>query len=112
MRSATSIPVVRGALPLVNRGGWIALARWESAIRMQMPSKRCCRSDFRQQGLIRETQEFSVLDSIYPHFGAVIGARRDGQEKTVKTFSSLPEVSGGAGTQRRGNLGEEPVMIG
>ena len=79
---------------------------------MQMPSKRCCRSDFRQQGLIRETQEFSVLDSIYPHFGAVIGARRDGQEKTVKTFSSLPEVSGGAGTQRRGNLGEEPVMIG
>jgi hypothetical protein len=41
----------------------------------------------------------------------MIGTRRDGQEKTVKTLSSLAKVSGSPGTQRRGNLGEELVMI-
>jgi hypothetical protein len=29
----------------------------------------------------------------------MIGARRDAQEKTVKAFSSLAKVSGGAGTK-------------
>src|SRR5258708_10411824 len=38
---------------------------------------------------------YTTLFRSDPHFGAMVGTRRDGQEKAVKTFPSPAKVSGG-----------------